>query len=410
MCKRGVVVALALMVVFASTAMAAGNDGNKVKLNYILLSEQDTVPETSVIKAFNASHSDVEVIPVHVEFVELDKQILLSAAGGGDLDIMQTNHSSVPQFVSAGLLEPLDGFIKEIKLDLSTYQHAAVKIGNINGVQYAIPYNPDCRVFVYNKKMLDDIHMAPPKTMDDLLKIGAALKKMNIYAFAGEYTKNWFPIYDFGCFMLGNGGHIYELRNGKYVATANSPAVVDFVKWSKSMFQYMPKDYSIKDDMLREFMFQDKVAMMWFGPWEFGFFDKYLKQGKFGLSLIPAGKVKSGSSMGGWMLGINSFSRNKDKAKEFLAYVNQPQVMAKMASSLPADSRSFQYPPFNDPKYRIFNEQFKTAEYPAPPTPVYPVSAEIFNSYYQKAVTGALSVEEACKRANAEIQKELDNM
>jgi multiple sugar transport system substrate-binding protein len=403
------------LVFFAMVALIVGVSANaigegKVKLNYLMLGENDTVPEMSVVKAFNASRSDVEVVPVHVEFAELDKQILLSAAGGADYDIMQTNHSSVPEFVSAGVLEPLDDFVKTSGIDLSSYQKAAVKIGTVDNVQYAIPYNPDCRVFVYNAKMLADIKMAPPKTMDDLLKIGAALKAKNIYAFAGEYTKNWFPIYDFGCFMLGNGGHIYELQNGKYVATANSPAVVDFVKWSKSMFQYMPKDYSIKDDMIRELLFQDKVAMMWFGPWEFQFFDKYLKSGKFALSLIPAGKAKSGSSMGGWMLGINSHSKNKELAKQFLAYVNHPQTLAKMASSLPADSKSFQYPPFNDPKYNIFMEQFKTAEYPAPPTTVYPVTAEIFNSYYQKAVTGALTPEDACNKANAEIQKQLDSM
>ncbi len=409
MIKKMFVFAITL-IMFIGNQVSASDE--KIVLNYLLLTAKSMWSELSVVKDYNESQNKVEVRPIHVEFSELDKKILLSATSGGasDYDIMMTNHSSVAMFTAAGVLEPLDDFIKNSGIDLSTYQQAAVKIGNVDGVQMAIPYNPDCRVLAYNKKMLADIGMDVPKTTDDLLKIAAALKKNNIYAFAGEYNKKWFPIYDFGIFMLGNGGHIYELQDGKYVATADSQAVIDFVKWSKEMYQYMPHDYSIKGGMIREMMFQDKVAMTWFGPWEFKYFQEYLDQGKFGLTLVPKGSKKSGSSMGGWMLSINSKSAHKDAAKDFLAYVNTPEKMAQMAHALPADSRSFNYPPFNDPKWEIFNEQFKTAEYPAPPTSVFPITAQIFNSYYQKAVTGKMSPEEATKKANEEIQRELDNM
>ena len=408
MVKRWVFCLMAVMLMLSTPVFAA----EKIVLNYIFLTEADMVTELSVIEEFNAMQEKIEVKPIHVEFSELDKQILLSATSGGpsDYDIMMTNHSSVPQFVSAGILEPLDDLVESAGIDLSTYQQAATNIGKVDGIQYALPYNPDCRVLVYNKKMLADIGMDAPKTTEDLLKIGAELIKKDIYAFAGDYNKNWFPVYDFGCFMLGNGGHIYELQDGKYVATADSQAVIDFVQWSVEMFQYMPHDYSITDGMVREMVLQGKVAMMWFGPWEFKFFEEASVMDDFGLTLMPKGSVKSGSSMGGWMLGINAKSAHKEAAKEFLAYVNTPETMAKMAHALPADSKAFEYPPFNDPKYQIFNEQFKTAEYPAPPTSVYPLTAEIFNSYYQKAVTGSMSPEEACKKANEEIQRELDNM
>ena len=400
---------LVLMLMIGNQAFAANE---KIVINYLLLPAKSMWSEMSVVKDYNASQDKVEVRTTHVEFAELDKKILLSATSGGvsDYDIMMTNHSSVAMFVSAGVLEPLDDFIKNSGIDLSTYQQAAVAIGKVDGVQMAIPYNPDCRVLVYNKKMLADIGMDVPETTNDLLKIAVELKKKNIYAFAGDYNKKWFPIYDFGIFMLGNGGHIYELQDGKYVATADSQAVVDFVKWSKEMYQYMPHDYSIKGAMVREMVLQDKVAMMWFGPWEFKYFQEYLDQDKFGLTLVPKGSKKSGSSMGGWMLSINSKSAHKEAAKDFLAYVNTPEKMAQMAHALPADSKSFKYPPFNDPKWEIFNEQFKTAEYPAQPTAVFPVTAEIFNSYYQKALTGDMSPEEATRKANEEIQRELDNM
>lgn len=412
--KNRLALILAVLMVLTFAVVTSGNaaEGEKIKLNYILLTEKDMVTETSVINDYNAQQDVYEVVPMYVEFDELDKQILLSATGGGDdLDIMMTNHSSVAQFVTAGVLEPLDDIAAAA--DLSTYQTAAVEIGQVDGIQYAIPYNPDCRVLVYNVQMVADTGFeGAPKTMDDLLTIAKGLQENGIYAFAGQYTKNWFPIYDFGCFMLGEGAHIYEVdaETSKFVASCQSEGMVNFMKWSKEMFQYMPKDYSIMDDMLREMMFQDQTCFMWFGPWEFKFFDEYLGQGKFALTTMPAGNVKSGSSMGGWMLGINANSKNIEGAKDFLTYVNQPEVMAKMAHALPANSESFDYPPFNEPKYEIFNEQFKTAEYPAVPNEVYALCADIFNTYYQKAVTGDLSIEDALAGAQADIQKELDRI
>ena len=398
----------------SEAASEATTPTESVELKYISLTNVPT--QDAYIEEYNKNNTDGIIISVEqADITELDKRILLAGQANDAYDLMMTNHSSVPQFVSAGILEPLDSYISSSGLDLSKFQDAAVKIGQVDDIQMAIPFNPDCRVIAVNKNVLDKVGIAEadyPKTMTDILAVSQKIKDTDadLYSFAGFYANNWFPVYDFGSFMLGNGGHLYTLENDKYIATADGQGVIDFVKWSQEMYSTMAKDLNINADMVREMFMQEKSAFMIITPGEFNFQDDRFKSGDAILIPFPEGTEKSGSAMGGWTISIGATSKNKELSWQFIETLCQPENMAKFAHALPANMESFNYAPFNDSKYDIFNEQFKSSEYPAPPTPVWSQVAEIFNNYFQQAITGAITAEEACQKANEEIQYELDNM
>lgn len=377
---------------------------NKINVRYILLGKM----KGKVKENFEKLHPNINIAFDIVEYADLDQKILIAHGTNDDYDIIQTNHSSVPQFVIAGILEPLDSYINAAGIDFSTYQSEAVKIGQMKGIQYAIPYEPDCRIFAYNKKILKDAGVQPPTTMAEVLKVAKAVSKKGYYAMAGSYSKMWFPIYDIGCWMLGNGGHVYVLDGEKYKATINTPEVLEYVKWCKEMFHYMPKDPNMDDSSVRNMFIEGKIAMYWWGPWEVNMIEPKMDMKNVGFSIMPKGKLKSGSSMGGWMFGIGSGAKNKEAAMKFVEYMLRPENMAVVTGALPADRRALKYPPFNSKKYEIFNEQLKTAEYPAPPTPVYPQIAEVFNKYFNQAMIGKITPEQACENSNIEAQKYLD--
>jgi ABC-type glycerol-3-phosphate transport system substrate-binding protein len=180
---------------------------NKINVRYILLGKL----KGKVKENFEKLYPNISIVYDIVEYADLDQKLLIAHGTNDDYDIIQTNHSSVPQFVFAGILEPLDGYIKAAGIDFSTYQQEAVKIGQMKGIQYAIPYEPDCRIFAYNKKILKEAGVKPPNTMQEVLNVAKAVNKKGYYAMAGSYSKLWFPIYDIGCWMLGNGGHVYVL-------------------------------------------------------------------------------------------------------------------------------------------------------------------------------------------------------
>ena len=402
---------LALLPAEASAAVSPAEITELKYLHLINLSNEE-----KFITEYNETNPHgIKIVTEQADFAELDKRILIAAHANNAYDIILTNHSSVSQFVSLGLLEQLDSYISSSEIDLAAYQMEAVNIGRVGGVQMAIPYNPDCRVLAINTKVFAKAGLSEkdyPNNIIELLEVSRKIRDADgsLYSFAPIYFRNWFPVYDFGSFMLGNGGRLYVEENGSFKATVNSQAVIDFVKWSQELFPTMVRDFNISEEMARELFMQDKTAFLVFGPWEFEWFAERVKNGEIVLTLMPSGSIKSGSAMGGWMLSIAASSKKKEYAWQFISEVNKPENMAKFCQALPANTEAFKYPPFNDPMYAIFSEQFKTAEYPASPISIYSQIADIFHKYYLKAITGGMTAEEACGEAQNEIHRELDNI
>lgn len=180
-------------------------------------------------------------------------------------------------------------------------------------------------------------------------------------------------------------------------------------KWAVEISKYQPNDFVSYDGTKITAAFsQGKVGMFVFGPWMFN--DAVLKESKIEYELIlnPAGKVKSGSSMGGWHFGIGADSQYKDQAWKCLEFLAKPEINASTVSALPPIYEAYNYAPYNDPKYKIFAEQLKTAELPNPPTPQLSEIAETWNKYFQRAVLKDMSPEDALAGAQKDIQAIFD--
>jgi ABC-type glycerol-3-phosphate transport system substrate-binding protein len=361
---------------------------------------------------FEAKNPGYDVIFETAEFDNLDKQVILSHATGKDYDIIQANHSSVSQFVSGGVLAPLDAYLKNTTIDLSSYQKAALEVGRVNGKTYAIPYDPDCRILAYNARLLKELGFNPPQTTDEMLAIARAGYEKGYYAMAGQLSKTMFSIYDLGGFMLSYGAKVYDQKNGKYVATLNTPEALSYMKWAIEMYRYMPKDTNIDDTLARSMFAQGKVLMMWWTPSQIkSVIPQFKNRDDLAFSKMPKGPTGiSGSAMGGYMFSIGSGAPNKTGAWKFMEYVNTPENQAKIARGLPADIKSFNYAPYNIPEYDMFREQFETSSYPVPLTSVFPRVAEVWSRWYSQALLGVISAEEALLKGQAEVQSVLDTI
>lgn len=93
-----------------------------------------------------------------------------------------------------------------------------------------------------------------------------------------------------------------------------------------------------------------------------------------------------------------------------MEYLNTPENMAKITRGLPADTRSFGFEPYNKPVYDAFKEQYKTACFPVPLTPIYTEVAETWNTFYGQALLKDISVDEAIAKGDAAVQAKLDTL
>lgn len=397
----------------AQGAQEAAEPQTKTIRALVWSSTYDQVVVPNNIEAdFEAMNPGYDLQFERIDYDNLDKQILLAHATGNDYDIIQVNHSSISQFVAGGVLAPLDSYIKSGKIDLSTYSPAAVDVGKMKGVSYAIPFDPDCRILAYNVKILKELGMESPKTTDDMLKIAKAAYEKGYYAMAGQLSKIMFCIYDLGGFLLCFDTHVYEEIDGKYVALLDTPEAKAYMNWAVEMYKYMPKDTNIDDTLARSMFAQGKVAMMWWTPSQIkSVIPKFPNRADLEFSVMPVGPTgKNGSAMGGYHWGIGAGSKAKDAAWVFMEYANRPEKQALLARGLPADTKAFDYPPFNIPDYNMFRAQLETSEYPCPLTSVFPKVAETWHRRFSEALLGVISVEEACKKGQEEVQAVLDTI
>ncbi|MHC1692551.1 MAG: ABC transporter substrate-binding protein [Sphaerochaetaceae bacterium] len=415
--RRLIVLCLALVLtasVFAQGATEAQVPAESKTIRALVWSSTyDQVIVPNKIEAdFEAKNPGYDIQFERIDYDNLDKQILLAHATGKDYDIIQVNHSSVSQFVAGGVLAQLDSFLKNTSIDLSTYAPAAVEVGKDAGKTYALPFDPDCRILAYNVKILNELGMEPPKTTADMLAIAKAAYAKGYYAMAGQLSKTTFCIYDLGGFMLCYDTQVYKDINGTYKAQLDTPEALAYVKWATEMYKYMPKDTNIDDTLARSMFAQGKIAMMWWTPSQIkSVIPKFPNRADLAFSEMPVGPTgKRGSAMGGYLWGVGSGSKAKNSAWVFIEYANQPQQQALMARGLPADTKAFDYPPFNVPEYDMFRAQLATSEYPVPLTSVFPRVSETWNRRYSEALLGVLTAEEACAKGQVEVQAVLDTI
>ena len=381
---------------------------------YMWSSSAKILEASGCIEDFESKYPyDIEIIAA--EYDDLETTALMMHTTGQDPDVQQVNNTSVAAFVEAGMLANLDEWLKGSNVDLSTYAQAAVDVGYVDGSYYAIPYDVDCRILAYNKVILEECGMTPEDlaTTDGVLAFGKAAAEKGYYAMAGQVSKNVFCIYDLGGFMLCWGVRLYEQdETGKYVSQLTRPEVKEYLDWAVEMYEYMPKDTNIDDTMARSMFAEGQVAMLWWTPSQVkSVLPKFQNPDDVGFLTLPtAPNGKSGSAMGGYLFAVSENATNKEGAYAWMDYLNTPENMAKITRGLPADTKAFAFEPYNNPVYDAFKEQYQTACFPVPLTPIYTEVAETWNTFYGQALMKDITVDEAIAKGDVAVQAKLDTL
>jgi ABC-type glycerol-3-phosphate transport system substrate-binding protein len=277
---------------------------------------------------------------------------------------------------------------------------------------FALPFETDCRVLAYNKKLLADANIQPPKTVDEFLAAAKALTKDGVYGFAEPMNKNnWVPIYDTSFMLFGDGGSFVVADGGKYKANLNTPEGIMFLQRSRELYNYMPKDSMGYDyNKFNAAFAQGKVAMSVWGPWIYTTREVLDAKLDYGLTLLPAGSKNSSSTMGGWLLGVSGDSENKDAAFKVAEFLVKPEVNAEVTGALSTSGEAFKYGKMMDEKYKIFADQLKTAIVPFPAG--FSASSQVADGFakdFAKALLTNEKIEDIAKSGNDAIQKAIDS-
>ncbi|MEU0369738.1 extracellular solute-binding protein [Streptomyces sp. NPDC006283] len=277
-----------------------------------------TVYWKDVAKRFEADNPKIKIDVQVINWNDIDSQVKTMIQSGNLPDVLQTG--GYADKVSDDLLYKADEVLSE--QTRANLIDSFAQAGEVDGVQYGIPFVSSARALFYNKKILADAGITEaPKTWDEVKaaaeKIKAKTPGITPYALplGPEEAQGETLIWE-----LGNGGG-YTDADGKY--TLDSKANVETFDWLKSNLVEPGLTYANPATTDRKTAFADfaagKAGMLNGHP----SLIQMSKDGKvdYGVAPIPgkSGSLDSTLGVADWMMAFKD-SGHKDEIKKFLDF------------------------------------------------------------------------------------------
>lgn len=251
----------------------------------------------------------VKVVVEHPE--DAPAKFQQAAAAGKGPDIWIWPHDRLGEWMSSGLIEPLNPS-KEARNAILPLAWNAFTVG---GKTWGYPMSIESIGLIYNK----DLVPHPPKTFDEVLALDKKLSAQGKKAILWDYTNTYFtwPL------LAAGGAYAFKIKDdGTYDPKdtgVNNPGAVAGVETITKLINAGAMAKGAGYSEMEAGFNQGKVAMMISGPWAW---DNARKSKiNFGVAPIPAVNGKAASPFVG-VLGamISKASPNKDIATEFIEH------------------------------------------------------------------------------------------
>ncbi|CAL9546615.1 hypothetical protein SUDANB150_04312 [Streptomyces sp. enrichment culture] len=220
--------ALGMTAVLGGCGLTGDSDGVTLKL--VAADYGDSKDNSSqkywdeLVKSYEAQHPDVQVDVTVYSWNDVDRKVREMVEAGKAPDMAQIGAYS--DYADKGLLYRADDVLSiPVQADFVSQLAGA---GQVNGVQYGLPFAASTRVLFYNKTLFDQAGVEPPKSWDDLADAAEALKAKGVkYPYALPLGPEEAPAETMQWMLSGGGGYTDDV--GTY--SVDSPQNVTTFTW-----------------------------------------------------------------------------------------------------------------------------------------------------------------------------------
>lgn len=274
----------------ALLALTVGAQAKETVVWWDFLSGGDGVRMKSLLDQFNKENPDIEIQATTLEWgVPFYTKVQTSAAIGQGPDVMTYHLSRLPLGVSTGTLRELTpDELKAAGFSGDNYAPANWKAAQVDGKQYAIPFDIHSIILYYNKDLLKKAGLLGddglPKGLDGAANFEAALAKLTT---GPDQVGLSIPTADNGTIwrvfytLLGQQGGEF-ITGDKVLDGANADkatkALAEMAKWTKEGWVPKQTEYPASIAMFTS----GKAAMHINGVWEVPTMTDLAKNGKLG--------------------------------------------------------------------------------------------------------------------------------
>ena len=356
----------------------------------------------------------------YVPFANMREALTAEMVGGtGGYDMVVVMDQWVPSL--ANLMEPMDKPIADKKIDLKRYPEAFLKLGQIGGKQHGLPTRAHVQLLFYRKDLFAKNNLQAPKTWDDVIAASKVLQdKENIAGIALPYGKNngqnlmvWYNM------LWGRGADVFDAQGmPAFASDAGLKATQDYIDMLRTHKVTPPAAVSFNEQDAVNSMRGGNAAMVPVWWWvRGGLLDpkvSKLTEAQVGFAPMPSyAGGKPSTYINCWIYAITKNSKNKSAAMEFVTFVSDPSVERDiLLDPKESDVVAVQYPNLRDPDVNkrfggmhTFAAEALTNTKVVPYTADWPQMMEALETAMSEAASGAKSVPDAFKAADAAIRR-----
>jgi len=412
--KRMVRAAIAGVAVLPLVALAActssGDDGG---------TPEEGVTITYAVQGF--AHE--AIAPIVQEFTDetgITVELVDGPASGQDLltqlvpaftsgttpyDVIDADDPAVAALIAGGWLEPLgDEVTADYLADLSEGMLDSHEQWNVvDGESYRLYHNYELGYYWVNQETLDAYGVPVPTTWEELESAGETLKQQGVYVFADAAAKPGLTFVYLAYLAAQAGGDIYAADEGTRTAFEFAKSLIDngYFPEEAVTWNYDQSNAAYMEDTvatMRQWTFFDGVAQAntaWFTP------------EKAVIADPPAGPAGSKTWAGGWGMAVPAAGEHKEEAKQFVAWMNTPEIATRLAeaSSFFITSRTSVLDALGGEGIVAALKHYSDSGFVVP-RPFHPKAAQaeaIVDDIGQSYLTGQITIDEAMDRLKTEI-------
>jgi multiple sugar transport system substrate-binding protein len=231
------------------------------------LSGDDKGRWEEMIRGFNASQKEVEVVPSFYQWDLMHSKLVASIQAGGTPEMLLMWVTVMPEMVHFGALQPMDELLGEAGVKAEDFVPRAWNLGVIGGKRYGLPLDTHVLGLYYNTELFEKAGLdpnKPPVTMEEFV---AAAKRLSVpptqWGVAIHTSTAW-PVRYWMAFLQQQGGSMFtpDLKKAAF-NDAKGRAAFQFMSDLIHVHKAAPPAMT---DINKAFLTK-QAGMILIGPW-----------------------------------------------------------------------------------------------------------------------------------------------
>lgn len=414
---RKILIAIAVLLSFPMLGGCEARDAHKEKSSVLVFKHGKIAGDPGlfreILDRFERENPGIKVkdetLPASTD--EQHQFYVINLEGkSSDFDVLSMDVIWVPEFARAGWLRDLSGMLPED--ERGEFFPGPMQAVTYDGKAYAVPWYIDAGVLYYRKDLLGKYGFQPPKTWSELVKTAQYItdREKGLYGFIWQGKQYEGLVCNVLEYFWGNGGDV--LRDGKVVIySPENIYAMNFMRDLIVKYKITPPLVTTAiEEPTRHIFGSGRALFMRNWPYAWNIFEKgdTAVKGKVGVALLPSFSSKQAySTLGGWQLGVNRYSKNPAAAEKLVKFLASGEIQKTLALTigykptmkrLYGDKDLLREQPFIAGLYDVFMKAK-----PRPVSPYYMMITQVMQPEFSAALSGIKTPEKALSSAQKQI-------